>query len=220
MAKRNQDHVSDGEVVLVDRSKVAAPKPIMEVSHSQAEKMRPKRPLSEKQQENLKKLIERNKAKALEWKAKVPEKLEEIPEDKVAIQVKPKRKYNRTMPHPLSNLPKPVEIEEVKEEVKEVKEVKPRKKYVRKPKTPVSSDQESEEESEVDSRRMYFSETAKKPKRRIVSDTSDFDSDSEVDHKVQKYVAKTQARLTAVKQIEQQIQNRMNPYASRNLSIF
>ena len=89
MAKRNQDHVSDGEVVLVDRTKVAAPKPIMEVSHSQAEKMRPKRPLSEKQQENLKKLIERNKAKALEWKAKVPEKLEEIPEDKVAIQVNP-----------------------------------------------------------------------------------------------------------------------------------
>ena len=136
MAKRNQDHVSDGEVVLVDRSKVATPKPIMEVSHSQAEKMRPKRPLSEKQQENLKKLIERNKAKALEWKAKVPEKLEEIPEDKVAVQVKPKRKYTRTMPHPLSNLPKPAEIEEVKEEREEVKEVKPRKKYVRKPKTP------------------------------------------------------------------------------------
>ncbi len=230
MSKRNQNHVVDGEVVLVDKAKVPQAKPVIEVSHRQAELMRPKRPLSEKQQENLKRLIEQNKARAAAWKAqKVPEQLEEIPEDKVAIQVKPKRPYNRKVPHHFS---KPTETkQEESEDVTEseadlpapVKKSRPGKS--RKIVAPPTSDED--EESEVEPRRRVTPKKAPKKeakevpvRRRIVSDTSDFDNESDDDYHTQKYMAKAQARLDAVKKIEEQIRNKTNPYASRGLSAF
>ena len=214
MSKRNQSHVADGEVVLVDKAKVPQAKPIIEISHRQAEALRPKRELSEKQKENLAKLIQRNKDKASEWKnQKVPERLEEIPEDKVAIQVKPKRAYVRKAPHHLSNgMPLPEKLEEVKEakplpeKLEEVKEAKPKRVYKRAVKTPPPSESD-ESEVEVRPRR-----------RRIVSDTSDFSDDD--DYRTTKYVAKANARLQTVQQIERQIQAKVNPYSSRGLSVF
>lgn len=231
MSKRNQNHVVDGEVVLVDRAKVPQAKPVIEVSHRQAELMRPKRPLSEKQQANLQRLIEQNKARAAAWKAqKAPEQLDEIPEDKIAIKVKPKQQYNRTVPHHFSKPAeiKPTETEEESEEVTESEaDVPPPKKSrpgkSRKIAAPPTSDEDEESEVEPKPKRV----TKKKPiketpvRRRIVSDTSDFgDDDSDDDHHTQKYVAKAQARLEAVKKIEEQIRMKSNPYASRGLSAF
>jgi len=230
MSKRNQNHVVDGEVVLVDRSKVPQAKPVIEVSHRQAELMRPKRPLSEKQQANLQRLIEQNKARAAAWKGqKVPEQLEEIPEDKVAIQVKPKRPYNRKVPHHFSKPAetKPAETEtESEEDITEseadlppppIKKSRPGKS--RKIVAPPTSDED--EESEVDPKPKRVTKKKKTPvRRRIVSDTSDFDDESDDDHHTQKYMAKAQARLEAVKKIEEQIRIKSNPYASRGLSAF
>jgi len=207
MSKRSQSHVADGEVVLVDKAKVPQAKPIVEISHRQAEALRPKRELSEKQKENLAKLIQRNKDKASAWKSqKVPEKLEEIPEDKVAVQVKPKRAYVRKGPHPLSKdtvIPLPEKLEEPSEP-------KPKRVYKRAVKaTPPPSEEDSDEESEVEVRPR---------RRRVVSDTSDFSDDD--DYRTTKYVAKANARLQAVQQIERQIQAKVNPYSNRGLSVF
>jgi hypothetical protein len=227
MSKRNQNHVVDGEVVLVDRSKVPQAKPVIEVSHRQAELMRPKRPLSEKQQANLQRLIEQNKARAAAWKGqKVPEQLEEIPEDKVAIQVKPKRPYNRKVPHHFSKPTeiKPAETDDESEDDTEseveppapVKKSRPGKS--RKIVAPPTSDED--EESEVEPPKRVTKKKAAPVRRRIVSDTSDFDNESDDDHHTQKYMAKAQARLEAVKKIEEQIRIKSNPYASRGLSAF
>jgi hypothetical protein len=228
MSKRNQNHVVDGEVVLVDRAKVPQAKPVIEVSHRQAELLRPKRPLSEKQQANLQRLIEQNKARAAAWKGqKVPEQLEEIPEDKVAIQVKPKRPYNRKVPHHFS---KPVEIKpETEEEAEDdteseaelppppVKKSRPGKS--RKIVAPPTSDEDEESEVEPKPKRVT-KKNAVPVRRRIVSDTSDFEDETDDDHHTQKYMAKAQARLEAVKKIEEQIRAKSNPYASRGLSAF
>ena len=225
MSKRNQNHVVDGEVVLVDRAKVPQAKPVIEVSHRQAELMRPKRPLSEKQQANLQRLIEQNKARAAAWKnQKVPEQLEEIPEDKVAIQVKPKQSYNRTVPHHFSKPAeiKPAETEEESETESEAELPPPKKSRPgksRKIVAPPTSDED--EESEVEPKPKRVTKKKEAPvRRRIVSDTSDFDNESDDDHHTQKYMAKAQARLEAVKKIEEQIRIKSNPYASRGLSAF
>lgn len=228
MSKRNQNHVVDGEVVLVDRAKVPQAKPVIEVSHRQAELMRPKRPLSEKQQANLQRLIEQNKTRAAAWKAqKAPEQLDEIPEDKIAIKVKPKQQYNRTVPHHFSKPVEanPVESEEEDEVTESEADLPPPKKSrpgkSRKIVAPPTSDEDEESEVEPKPKRV----TKKKPiketpvRRRIVSDTSDFDDESDDDH-TQKYMAKAQARLEAVKKIEEQIRAKSNPYASRGLSAF
>jgi hypothetical protein len=230
MPRKNPDHVSAGEVIVVSKELVPQAKPVVEISHSAAEKLRPKRPLSEKQKENLAKLIAKNKEKAAAWKAgksstEAPP-MDTIPEDQVAIQVKPKRAYNRKVPHYTS--PAAAEItENVKKAKAKAAEWDPQGESVEPPsqRYVMGSDEEdeppkrakpkrrarkeeSDEESEVDAR----------PRRRIVSDTSDFDSDDDV--KVTKYVTKTNQRLQAVKQIEQQIAQRMNPYAARGISIF
>lgn len=223
--KKNPEHLSTGEVVIVSKELVPQSKPVIELSHHAAEKLRPKRPLSEKQKENLAKLIERNKAKAAAWKAGMgaPSDLSAIPEDQVAVQVKPKRAYTKKNPkgHYLSQpLPsavsKPVELPEpeTEEESEEPTPApSPKKKRAPKPQAPrvrarpaVSWSDEEEEEKPL-------------RRRRVVSDTSDFDSDDE-DHYVKKYVTKTNQRLQAVKQIEQQIAQKINPYASRGMSIF
>ena len=224
--KKNPEHLSTGEVVIVSKELVPQSKPVIELSHHAAEKLRPKRPLSEKQKENLTKLIERNKAKAAAWKAGMgaPSDLSAIPEDQVAVQVKPKRAYTKKDPkgHYLSQpLPsavsKPVELPEPEEESEEPTPAPSPKKAKRAPKPqaprararPAPSVSWSDDEEEEKPLR----------RRRVVSDTSDFDSDDE-DHYVKKYVTKTNQRLQAVKQIEQQIAQHVNPYASRGMSIF
>ena len=224
MPKKNPEHLSTGEVVIVSKELIPQSKPVIELSHHAAEKLRPKRPLSEKQKENLAKLIERNKAKAAAWKAGMgaPSDLSAIPEDQVAVQVKPKRAYTKKDPkgHYLSQpLPsavsKPVELPEPEEsETEETPAPSPKKtKRAPKPQAPRVRARPAPSVS--------WSDEEEKPlrRRRVVSDTSDFDSDDE-DHYVKKYVTKTNQRLQAVKQIEQQIAQHVNPYASRGMSIF
>lgn len=94
------DHVEDGDVLVVDKSKLPPKKEIIEISHKQAELMRPKKELTEKQKVALQALIERNKKRFEELRrskdvVKNPEELSEIDEDKEIVVVKPKRAYNK-----------------------------------------------------------------------------------------------------------------------------
>lgn len=214
--KSSQPPTPVGEVVLMDKPapkpKPAPPPPppeplIKEISATKYEKeVRPKKELSEKQKANLEKLIERNKARAIERRAVVKEVIpESIPEDKILVKILPKRVYNRKpkneviMPTP-DITPAPSESEYTESESEP--EVKPRKRRERK----------------------------QAPKKRIVpkysydteTTTADEDSsESEDDYKVAKYQVKAEKRIKALEKIDKRLsQLQHNPYQSREMSVF
>jgi thymidylate synthase len=219
--KSSQPPTPVGEVVLMNKPapkpKPAPPPPppepiIKEISATKYEKeVRPKKELSEKQKANLEKLIERNKAKAIERRAVVKEVIpESIPEDKILVKILPKRVYNRKpkneiiMPTP-DITPAPSEFEQTESEYTESEsepEVKPRKRRERK----------------------------QAPKKRIVpkysydteTTTADEDSsESEDDYKVAKYQVKAEKRIKALEKIDKRLnQLQHNPYQSREMSVF
>lgn len=209
-----------GEVVLAPKTAVPAPKPPTPppppppeplISATKYEKeVRPKRPLSEKQQANLTKLIERNKQKAVERRVVVKEAIpESIPEDKILVRIKPKRAYNRK---PKEEAPKNVVVEPTPDS------------------TPASSEAEySESEPEVKPRKRR--ERKQAPKQKIVpkysydTETTTADEDStdsdEDDYKVTKYQAKAEKRMKALEKIDKRLnQIHSNPYQSREMSVF
>lgn len=202
-----------GEVVLVQKKPepVAEPK-IREISHKEYEKLRPKKELSEKQKENLAKLVERNKQRAIERRAVVKDVVPEtVPEDKELVVVKPKRKYVRkakggevepknVVVQPESE-PETATESEVEEKPRK-RTTKPKKNTRVTPKKPTKYKYESETTSQDE-----------------WSDGDDSDDDYE-EHKVQKYRAKAQARLKVVQEIDQRMSQIQNPYASRGLSVF
>jgi hypothetical protein len=121
---------------------------------------------------------------------------ETIPEDKVAIQVMPKRKYTRKPKEEVKN-----ETVQPSPDVSEESEPEPPRPKRREKKQPV--------------RRRYQSET---------SETSEYGSDSEDssddDSKINKYVRKVHKRSLALKEIDDRLRRLSNPYESRGLSIF
>ena len=79
----------EGQIIEIEEEKL----PVMEITQNQAKKLT-KKPLSEKQQANINKLVEANRQKWAIKKAKQDEKQsEEEPTNKVRVVVKPKRIY-------------------------------------------------------------------------------------------------------------------------------
>lgn len=220
--KSSQPPTPVGEVVLMDKP---APKPrplppppppeptIKVISATKYEKeVRPKKELSEKQKANLEKLIERNKAKAVERRATISDAIPEvIPEDKILVKIAPKRIYNRK---PKEEAPKNVIVE-------------PTSDY-----TPAPSETEyTESESEPEVKPRKRRERKQAPKKRIVSkytydtETTTADEDSsdsdEEDYKVAKYQVKAEKRIKALEKIDKRLsQLQSNPYQSREMSVF
>jgi len=206
-----------GSVVLMDKP-VPKPQPppppppepvIKEISPSKYEReVREKKPMSEKQKANLEKLIERNKAKAVERRAVVKEVIpESIPEDKILVKIKPKqvRKPKNTVveptPEPTSDYtPAPSETEYTESESEP--EVKPRKRPQRK----------QAPKKRIAPKYSYDTETT----------TADEDSsESEDDYKVAKYQVKAEKRIKALEKIDKRLsQLQHNPYQSREMSVF
>lgn len=211
MAKSNTP-APVGEVVLVSKKPTVEQPKIREISQKEYEKLRPKKELSVKQQENLAKLVERNKARALERRAVVTDAIPEVvEEDKELVIVKPKRKYERKQKnvviHP--DVPSESETDAPTESESEVEVRKPvPKKPTRptKPKKPVPKREPS--------KYKYETETTS-------ADDDSTDDDSSDDERVQKYQQKAQARFKAVQEIDKRMsQIQGNTYASRNLSVF
>ena len=180
---------------------------IKTISSTMYEKsVRPKKELSEKQRANLEKLIERNKARAVERRATISDAIPEvIPEDKILVKIAPKRVYNRK--------PKNVIVE-------------PTSDY-----TPAPSESEyteSESEPEVKPRRRERKQALKKkiiPKYSYDTETTTADEDSSDsdrdDYKVAKYQVKAEKRIKALEKIDKRLnQLHSNPYQSREMSIF
>ena len=199
----------EGEVVLVNKPEANSEPLIKEITPTQYNALKPKKELSEKQQANLAKLIERNKDRAKARHAVVSEAIPEVvPEDKVLVKVKAKRVYNKK---PKNEVVEPTPEPEPTPESESEPEPEPEPKKAR-PKKPVAPKRAKE---------------APKPKKyRYETETSDCESDDSdedyEDHKVQKYAHKAQRRLEAVKHIDNRLKelNSGNPYAARNLSLF
>jgi len=207
-----------GEVVIANKADVIPPPPPppTEISATKYEKeVRPKRPLSEKQQQNLAKLIERNKARAVERREVVKEVIpESIPEDKILVRIKPKRAYNRK---PKEETSKNVVVVPVPEPTPEP--------------TPAPSETEySESEPEVKPRKPRKPRERKQvPKKALPrytydteTTTADDDSSSdEDDYKARKYQMKAEKRIKALEKIDKRLnQLQSNPYQSREMSVF
>jgi hypothetical protein len=80
---------TNGDVILVDDEKV----PVIEVSHAEAKRLKPKKEPTEKQKANAQKLVESNRIKWAE-KRKIKEDAQsEAEKGKTKIIVKPKRVY-------------------------------------------------------------------------------------------------------------------------------
>jgi hypothetical protein len=264
---RSKKVVQDGDTLLVDKSKI--PAKYLEVPAKEINKLltkpREKKPLSEKQQANLQRLIELNKKRREEKLAQMKvnvDDLGEIPEDKVVV--KAVRKVGRPRKNPSgraqANQPKQDEEHEVVELPPKQPVLQREKKQV--PHRPLSpspsrsgnrvaepetepygssaSEEEEKEEKEpaknsssraqakprrkiekagkiVDKKRSVVRSSSSRPsgrKPRYVSETSETetqaddedsdDSDYE-EERVKKYVAKTKARMEALKQIESQL---------------
>ena len=198
-----------------------APEPeplIKEITPSYYErKVRPKKPLTEKQQASLAKLIERNKAKAVERRATVKEVIPEaIPEDQVLVRIKPKRVYNRKPKEPEAPASPPAVVPAKDEKTPKNEVVYP------------SETEYSESEPEPEPRRRVRKRAVKPvraPKYHYETETTTADEESEEsdedDYKVAKYQAKAEKRMKAVQKIDQRLQQlHMNPYQSRGMSVF
>jgi hypothetical protein len=205
----SQDSKSSGEVMLVNDQKQPEIKPELPPNIALAmEPPKVKRPLTEAQKENLKRLIERNQKLAAERKV---EREKEPPKEPVLT--KKKRPYKQDLERKIvadrlssleelmkgfttnfrntdingnkvATVPTPIE--------KPKKEQKPRK--PKRPPTPTTTD---------------FEET----------DFTETETESELDDRtVKKYIRKAQQKMETVKQIEQTLQRPANRYA--NMSIF
>jgi len=205
-----------GEVVLMDKPvpkpqppPPPPPEPVMkEISPSKYEReVREKKPMSEKQKANLEKLIERNKAKAVERRAVVKEAVpESIPEDKILVKIKPKqvRKPKNKVVEPTPEpTPQPTPAPSESEYSESEPEVKPRKRRERK----------QAPKKKIPPKYSYDTETT-------TADEDSMDSDED-DYKVTKYQAKAEKRMKALEKIDKRLnQLHNNPYQSRELSVF
>jgi hypothetical protein len=109
-SRKRENHV-DGEIVFVQEEKL--PPPVVVSATKMDKELRPKKPLSEKQQENLKRLIELNKTRREEKlsitakeKLNDPKTYEvptEVEDGMIPVVVKAKQKYNKTGKYSKSN---------------------------------------------------------------------------------------------------------------------
>lgn len=233
--KKQSDVVPAGEVVLVEKEKVMPPPPPppVEIAPTTLNKLKPKRELSEKQKANLEKLIERNKQKALERRNVVKEAIPEtIPENMIAVKVKPKRQYTKKSDHWKSEPKEPAPSEDEVDEEDGVMDFPSHSPPL------VRQDAYERTASSHEAPKNVVVQPKVKPPRKKAppaprhkplpptdTETSEYSSeedssDSDDDYKVQKYVQKTQKRMETIRAIDQQMKAMRNPYEARGMSIF
>lgn len=225
---RSKKIVQDGDTLLVDKAKI--PAKYLEVPAKEINKLltkpREKKPLSEKQQANLQRLIEMNKKRREEKLAQMRvnvDELGEIPEDKVVVKAvrkigRPRKTQSDPEEHEIVELPpkqpvlqrekkqaprRPLSPPETEEEEEKAPvrnsssraQAKPRKKLEKAGKI-------VDKKRSVVRKPRYVSETSE---TEVQGDDEDSDESDYEEERVKKYVAKTKARMEALKQIETQL---------------
>jgi hypothetical protein len=208
--KKQTDLVPQGEIVLVNK-----PEPPKEIAPSTLNKMKPKKELTEKQKENLAKLIEKNKQRALERRNVITNNVpENIPEDKIAVIVKPKRAYNKKNKDYWPNEQKEFETPSIELPLSNPELTRQNGYRQELPSTPMSH---RVPPKKAHKKKETYYETSETSQTEYSSEEEDSSSD---DERVNKYVLKAHKKMETLKQIEQKMAQLKNPYSARGMSIF
>jgi hypothetical protein len=223
-------NLPSNELVLVDKQLVAPKEQYKNVSMNSLEKSyesqpRPKRELTEKQKENLQRLIEMNKQKALERRGiqSLPNGIPEvIPENKEVVRLT-KRTYTKKekLPEQQPELRRestsssnytgapPIHIHLPSDVISKKKPTRPKSSM----KAPTSA------KSQKKPARSYYSESDTKDEEsdeEEEEDESEFDTDVEISKYNKKIEKRTQSLSSIEKQI-QQLKQSNNPYAKHSV---
>ena len=197
----------EGEVILVDQEKLQQPLP-SEVSLTKANKvLKQKRELSDKQKDNLKKLIELNRVRreeSLKQREDIPDP---VPEGKAVVTIKSKRTYSK-QPQQVQQVQN-VQNDYMEKMMERLNGIEQKLERPHQPK-------ESKERKERPRR------TRTKPEKKFVKeeeDTTELDSTELDTDKEETINKKVQNRLHQIKEIENKLQN-TNSYTRSGLSIF
>ena len=214
------DQYKNGQITLVDLENA-----LPNLRPSVIEKTREKKPRTERQMENARKLGELAKKRAEDRKALSNQLPDTIPEDKILVRIEKRAPPTKSIA-PKTPRAKPQKESDSEYEVEEypLSSCQP---------TPVQSPKKRapKENAKKEKKPPKKQEKKKaKPKPRYETDTSttsqyegnsssSSESESSDDEQLKKYIRKTNKRVEALKQIDDRLKY-VNPYTAKGLSLF
>ena len=212
------DQYKNGQITLVDLEKA-----LPNLRPSVIEKTREKKPRTERQMENARKLGELAKKRAEDRKALSIQLPDTIPEDKILVRIEKRAPPTKSIA-PKTPRAKPQKESESEYEVEEYPLSSCQQTPVQSPKKEKRATKEKAKKEKKPPKKEEKKKA--KPKPRYETDTSttsqyegSSESDSSDDEQLKKYIRKTNKRVEALKQIDDRLKY-VNPYTAKGLSLF
>ena len=215
------DQYKNGQITLVDLEKA-----LPNLRPSVIEKTREKKPRTERQMENARKLGELAKKRAEDRKALSNQLPDTIPEDKILVRIEKRAPPTKSIA-PKTPRAKPQKESDSEYEVEEYPLSSCQPTPVQSPKKEKAPKEKAKKEKKPPKKEEKEKKKAK-PKPRYETDTSttsqyegnsSSESDSSDDEQLKKYIRKTNKRVEALKQIDDRLKY-VNPYTAKGLSLF
>ena len=213
------DQYKNGQITLVDLEKA-----LPNLRPSVIEKTREKKPRTERQMENARKLGELAKKRAEDRKALSIQLPDTIPEDKILVRIEKRAPPTKSIA-PKTPRAKPQKESDSEYEVEEYPLSSCQPTPVQSPKKEKAPKEKAKKEKKPPKKEE---KKKAKPKPRYETDTSttsqyegnsSSESDSSDDEQLKKYIRKTNKRVEALKQIDDRLKY-VNPYTAKGLSLF
>ena len=213
------DQYKNGQITLVDLEKA-----LPNLRPSVIEKTREKKPRTERQMENARKLGELAKKRAEDRKALSNQLPDTIPEDKILVRIEKRAPPTKSIA-PKTPRAKPQKESDSEYEVEEYPLSSCQPTPVQSPKKEKAPKEKAKKEKKPPKKEE---KKKAKPKPRYETDTSttsqyegnsSSESDSSDDEQLKKYIRKTNKRVEALKQIDDRLKY-VNPYTAKGLSLF
>ena len=215
------DQYKNGQITLVDLENA-----LPNLRPSVIEKTREKKPRTERQMENARKLGELAKKRAEDRKALSNQLPDTIPEDKILVRIEKRAPPTKSIV-PKTPRAKPQKESDSEYEVEEYPLSSCQPTPVQSPKKEKAPKEKAKKEKKPPKKEEKEKKKAK-PKPRYETDTSttsqyegnsSSESDSSDDEQLKKYIRKTNKRVEALKQIDDRLKY-VNPYTAKGLSLF
>ena len=216
------DQYKNGQITLVDLENA-----LPNLRPSVIEKTREKKPRTERQMENARKLGELAKKRAEDRKALSIQLPDTIPEDKILVRIEKRAPPTKSIA-PKTPRAKPQKESDSEYEVEEYPLSSCQPTPVQSPKKEKRAPKEKAKKEKKPPKKEEKEKKKAKPKPRYETDTSttsqyegnsSSESDSSDDEQLKKYIRKTNKRVEALKQIDDRLKY-VNPYTAKGLSLF
>jgi len=216
------DQYKNGQITLVDLENA-----LPNLRPSVIEKTREKKPRTERQMENARKLGELAKKRAEDRKALSNQLPDTIPEDKILVRIEKRAPPTKSIA-PKTPRAKPQKESDSEYEVEEYPLSSCQPTPVQSPKKEKRAPKENAKKEKKPPKKQEKKKA--KPKPRYETDTSttsqyegnsssSSESESSDDEQLKKYIRKTNKRVEALKQIDDRLKY-VNPYTAKGLSLF